>query len=70
MPKKYCPCCQRTLARTAFARHRSHWDGLQGWCRQCTSYDQRRRYARQHGYLWVERTRRVGRPWPPAAREG
>jgi hypothetical protein len=67
---KYCPRCHRLRPLTAFARHKGRWDGRQSWCRPCTSYDQRKRYARQHGYLWVERERRMVRPWPPAPREG
>jgi hypothetical protein len=67
---KYCSSCQRALPLTAFARHRGRWDGRQTWCRACTSYAQRKRYARQHGYLWVERERRMVRPWPPAPRGG
>jgi len=70
MTTKYCPACRRTLPRTAFARHAGRWDGCQSRCRQCTSVDQRRRYARQHGYQWLEHERRMERPWPPAAREG
>jgi len=65
---KYCPSCNRTRPRTAFAHHKGRWDGRQGTCRSCASYAQRKRYARQHGYVWVERERRMVRPWPPAAR--
>jgi hypothetical protein len=65
---KYCPHCRRTLPLEAFGRHRGRRDGYQSSCRACKSVEQRKRYARQHGYVWVERERRMVRPWPPAAR--
>jgi hypothetical protein len=67
---KYCSRCHRCLPLTAFGRHRGRWDGRQGWCRECANLDQRRRYARRHGYGWVEREGRLLRPWPPAERAG
>jgi hypothetical protein len=67
---KYCYACRRTLPLEAFARHRGRGDGYQSSCRVCKSYEQRKRYARTHGYPWVEREQRMVRPWPPAPREG
>jgi hypothetical protein len=65
---KYCPTCQRTLPRTAFARNTRRWDGCQSRCRACTNVAQRRDYARRQGAPWRAQERRMARVEPPAAR--
>lgn len=40
---KRCARCKRTLPRAAFNKHRSAWDGLQAYCRECS-----RKYSRQY----------------------
>jgi hypothetical protein len=64
---KYCSRCARCLPLTAFSHHKGRWDGRLAWCKACANRDQRKRYALQHGYLWVEEPQRV-RGWPPAPR--
>jgi hypothetical protein len=34
---KYCGGCKETLDESSFAKNRSSADGLQGWCRECSS---------------------------------
>ena len=56
--KRRCPMCQRILDVSAFSKNASRKDGLQLWCKQCTSA-----FCRQWDIKHKGRRRSLNREW-------
>lgn len=60
---KVCPHCRQDLARSAFAKDRTTFDGLTGWCSHCRNEAARLRHV-------PKASPRTGGPQPDAPRDG